>query len=540
MLLYWCMRVKKALLIVSMFVGCVALVHSANGLTYQTEVDVEFNFNAQLSMTITGADDGIVIVDLPPGTARKSNTATINVTTNNVTGYTLTATLGDGATYTNNNLTNTDANATFESLTTGTQHTLSSMGSLNCNCWGHAIGTITDSTTTYKRLNYGDNTINVTVDASGTPKGVYTGTNQTKFTIAAKALSTQPTGTYRNVVTFTALANVIPQTLEQSYATAGKTKYNGFYKMQDMTTAICSATEAVDGLSQMRAIDIRDGKIYWITKLQDGHCWMTQNLDLDLDNSVTYTHADTDLGWGSDSATTTWTPTNSTIQLNSDGQTFSFISSSSAPQSLNVDDWYYAGYNGSLLAGMTVNYLTSSNRTNTNGLIDVNDGNGINYFSNGPFDNNGMHGHIGNYYNWPAAIATNNASNYTSSTYGNVNNNPQNSICPAGWRLPTITSASPTYTSAGSRNEFARLVYLYNGNNLVTDSSAKLEDAPLFFVRGSSISNNIMDPGLDGVCWSSTVSGSSGAYYLSFEESAVGVNYYSGREFGMSVRCVAR
>ena len=29
-------------------------------------------------------------------------------------------------------------------------------------------------------------------------------------------------------------------------------------------------------------IDVRDGKKYWIARLVDGNCWMTQNLDLDF------------------------------------------------------------------------------------------------------------------------------------------------------------------------------------------------------------------------------------------------------------------
>ena len=539
------MKVKRALLIIGMLVGCVVLVRGANGITYQTEVDVEFTFNSQLSMTVTGANDGIVITNLIPGNSDKSNTATVTVTTNSLLGYALTATLGDGSTYTNNNLTNTSANATFSSLATSDRYTLSGMGNLTSNKWGYALGTVVDSTTQYRGLAYGDTLINATTDASGTARTGYSGTNQTKFTIAAKALATQPSGTYRNVVTFTAVANATPQTLEQSYAAAGKSKYGGFYKMQDMTTAICAATEAVDGPSQMRAIDVRDGSIYWITKLQDGHCWMTQNLDLDLDSSKTYTHADTDLGWGSDSTTTSWTPVNSTIQLNSDGRTFTSLGTNgNVPQSLNVGDWYYAGYNGSLLPSTVVDYLTSSNRTNTNGLIDVkNNGSssGVNYFSNGPFDNNGMHGHVGNYYNWAAAIASNNASGYTSSTVGNVANNPQNSICPAGWRLPTITTAAPTYSSPNSKNEFARLIYLYNGNNYVTSSSAKMEDAPLFFVRVGDAVHSLDSPGDIVTYWSSTVHSSTDSRVLYIEDTGVdGVGIADPRNLGNPVRCVAR
>ena len=50
--------------------------------------------------------------------------------------------------------------------------------------------------------------------------------------------------------------------------------------MQDMTTDICTNTEVIGEGSQTQLIDIRDDKVYWATKLADGHCWMTENLDL--------------------------------------------------------------------------------------------------------------------------------------------------------------------------------------------------------------------------------------------------------------------
>ena len=155
--------------------------------------------------------------------------------------------------------------------------------------------------------------------------------------------------------------------------------------------------------------------------------------------------------------------------------------------------------------------------------------------------NNGEHGHVGNYYNWTAAIASNDSSGYTSSTYGNVSNNPQNSICPAGWRLPTVTNASPDYTSADTKREIDRLVYLYNNNSHVTNSSAKLELAPLYFVRSGYISGNTVGAaGNYGQYWSSSVNSSSWAYYFQFTATSVGSGNASLRSYGRSVRCVAR
>ena len=46
--------------------------------------------------------------------------------------------------------------------------------------------------------------------------------------------------------------------------------------MQEMTAEICQASTENE---TKRLTDTRDGKKYWVTKLADGNCWMTQNLD---------------------------------------------------------------------------------------------------------------------------------------------------------------------------------------------------------------------------------------------------------------------
>ena len=68
--------------------------------------------------------------------------------------------------------------------------------------------------------------------------------------------------------------------------------------MQEMTSSICENSPQL-ATKQLR--DIRDGKYYWVTKLADGNCWMTQNLDLDLSTKVALTPNDSDV-------TTNWTP----------------------------------------------------------------------------------------------------------------------------------------------------------------------------------------------------------------------------------------
>ncbi|MBR3229075.1 InlB B-repeat-containing protein [Candidatus Saccharibacteria bacterium] len=307
---------------------------------------------------------------------------------------------------------------------------------------------------------------------------------------------------------------------------------------------------------QYQLTDSRDGKTYWISKLQDGHVWMTQNLDLDLGvntlthNSTTLYHDDTDLGWGTDTATQNWTPVNATQTVTYDSNmkgTFTSLGTTATddtvPKSLDVGDWYYAGYDGTtLLTSTIVNYLTSDNRTNINGVVTVNDGSGNDYFSTAPFSINGNHGHLGNYYNWTAAVASNNTSSYTSYTLSNIANNPQNSICPAGWRLPTITSASPTYNTAGSKNEFARLANLYAnyvGNTSI--SSAGLEATPLFFARSGGINGSSLNlSGFQGYYWSSTVISNTNTSTFMLGATIVSPQAGGNRYAGRSVRCLVR
>ncbi len=58
--------------------------------------------------------------------------------------------------------------------------------------------------------------------------------------------------------------------------------------MQDLTYEIC-ANDARYGESG-KLIDSRDNKIYWVAKLRDGNCWMTQNLDYNDPNSTRITN----------------------------------------------------------------------------------------------------------------------------------------------------------------------------------------------------------------------------------------------------------
>ena len=336
--------------------------------------------------------------------------------------------------------------------------------------------------------------------------------------------------------------------IEKAYARAGKTKQTvggqSYYKMQDMNDSICDAVNVLDEPGQTQLVDIRDNKIYWATKLQDGKCWMTQNLGLDLSNTTALTSDTTDLtSYGSGGYTTangysqqtvngknviSWTPTRATIDASNvtNNSISGWSNDYNTPYSVDPGNWYW-------------NALPFYTSTENNFLAGSG---GTKWQKNTAYANNGEHGHIGNYYNWSAAVASNSTSSYTASTLSNPTNNPQNSICPAGWRLPTVTSASPTYTTAGSQDEFSRLANLYaNYTGSTSLSSENLEKAPLYLVRGGYVGSSQQDnAGYNGYYWSSSVRSSSYAHNLDLRSGYVSPQGNGYRYYGFSVRCVSR
>lgn len=319
-------------------------------------------------------------------------------------------------------------------------------------------------------------------------------------TYAAYVSTTQPAGNYSGQV---------------RYLIAHPYVSPSVYYMQDAATW----KDELGVEDTVLVIDKRDYKSYYVTKLKDGHIWMTQNLAIDLSytdgagNIVmrTFTSEDTDLnviydettgnyaeyggdGYTKDNDIISWTP-DPTAQT-------STIRGTSAPDWRNSNN---VPYSAKKVAGPTTG-----------------------------------HEALGNYYNWTAAIASNNSSSRTGSTLNNVANNPRNSICPKGWRLPTISNQANNIP--GSTNEFGRLNFLYNDERTSgTGSGTKLMEVPLWFVRGGFTYNtSLLRYGEYGLYYSSTVINSNNAYGLYFSNNGVTTAYSYDRYAGWSVRCVAK
>ena len=172
--------------------------------------------------------------------------------------------------------------------------------------------------------------------------------------------------------------------------------------MQDFTASQCASMAQGD---QIQLVDSRDGKTYWVGKLPDGNCWMTQNLDLDLSTSKTLTPADTNIPKN-------WTPSTSTTTSISGYN-------SDTGKSYNPGDKYYEG-----------SYSASDPTT--------------------------MHYHVGNYYQWSAATA-----GYTG--FGRSTR----SICPKGWTLPSERQFQTLIDNGLSGSNFMNApYYLLRGGQL--------------------------------------------------------------------------
>ena len=363
------------------------------------------------------------------------------------------------------------------------------------------------------------------------------------------ANSAQPAGTYNGKVKYVIVHpnsnhNTIPD-LDTAFAVAGKMKVyeeggNSYYAMQDMDSQICSLVGGTGASTATQLVDTRDNNLYWVAKLDDGKCWMTSNLDLGIGNTGPLNSNNTDIsttasgsgiysaGYTEQDGVWTWNPASTAITSsyyisNTSVRPSAWPNSNTTPYSAEGGDTYYYTSN------------TTGNDTRYDSLQDCKNASHTEdeckrYFA-------------GNYYNWSAAIASNNSTNIGST----AEEIASNSICPKGWRLPNASQTDNIY------NEFGRMLYgegitaaLSNGNESVgyyngVTSFNKLRSNPYYFVRSGDINGGTLtDPSVYGFYWSSTVSSSTYAYSLSFS----GTDIYPARNYsrftGRSVRCVAR
>jgi len=458
-------------------------VSAISNITYQTSIDPTFTINPSLNVSLSSPD--LVISDLVPGQSSDSNIITINVESNNQTGYVLNSSVGNSTAYNTDALVNSnDYNATFTNMTT--------TGSLSAGEWGYSYATYDISNSTWSSWsNYAGlplyNSTAKTLATSPT-----NGTTTVQFKIGAYADTDQPSGEYNNIVNFTVVGNAIPTTMYQAFYAASQndptiTQKNGYYKMQDMSPAICSAVTEIP--SEMQLIDVRDDNVYRVAKLTDNRCWMTTNLD--LAGGTQLTSDDTDMP-------STWTlPTTSGFQSSNTLPTSSSIKPTSAT---------------------TMAYLYNSNSATC-----------------------GENSPCYSYYSWTAATL---GSGLDIST---ANTDAPYSVCPKNWHLPNTRTG--TNNAADFRVFMISLGGTASISNYTTSTNPtgttlynKIIASPYnFALSGAKFSDIDFKYGSSrGLYWSSTShSDGTRAYNLYFSSTFVYSADDSNRSHGFAVRCVA-
>ena len=480
-----------------------------------------------ITISISGTPT-ITVAPMPEGTFADSGNININVTSTAASGYTLAIT-GGGSTSLTGTTDNTKSITSISSAID--QNTFSTNTSYN-NMWGYKPSKHYDSSTesVVDNSNYlpsptsnGD-IIDMVSDSSS---------NDYTMSIGARVTNTLGFQSYENN-TFVIAA------VGNSKCNRAATSIDDAICMQDMNDSVINSMTMNQ---QYQLIDERDNKTYYIAKMKDGRVWMTQNLDLDLSTSKPLTSDNTNLTtFGSQNYTTdkgyscsnadtttnctasdetiTWVPASTTLAKSAAS---SWSNQSYTPYSYDYEDYYY--YTNT--SGTNTAYDTESACTSAH-----NDGTCPHY-------------HVGNYYNFTAAVASNSTSGITAN-YTVMGN----SICPAGWRLPNgVTSstssnvgyygeANYTWRAQGIINSYVGYASSasYNTNGYLNISNNPLYLARSGYKNGTSVPSYM---GSNNYYQTNTIYSSSNSYTSYFYSSYAYPGYYYGYRYnGYPIRCI--
>ncbi len=289
------------------------------------------------------------------------------------------------------------------------------------------------------------------------------------------------------------------------------------FLIQDMTPEVCATATAIN--SQALVLDIRDQSSYYIVKAADGRCWMQDNLALDLTNvnvkNAMYSDTDTNHN-------TNTNATNAQLGYLFNGGRVSGDSS--------TDNLPEAGLNG------WTNFISRSipliNTAHTNvvpqGIDDP--------LKELAYSESWK---VGIYYNYCAASAG-------SYCYNNGYDVPDTAIdatadiCPAGWRIPTGGAISSTGNNAGG-GEYQALFNSYPSIDGGESQYIRVRKAlRLPLSGGVDIGSSVRDQGIYGSFLSSTYYSGTHMFDLLISNSSSVPGNYFDREFGGSIRCIAK
>ena len=392
---------------------------------------------------------------------------------------------------------------------------------------------------------------------SGTDMTNTTGGVKLTTTYAAYISKTQPADTYSGQVIYTLVhpaSHAAPIILNTNADDISEVTY-----MQEF--AVVSSTNRqsiIDSMvpeQQYTITDMRDNKTYTIAKYQAGtdsttsqpiyDVWMTKNLDLDIDSNRTYTNEDTDLGYNTTTneyATASWKPARSTYAATTtqthewcQGGTWNsesgYCKNNDTPESYDPGELYW-NLTESDYSDWGEYHSSCGNSTSTP-VCDQSKNPIHTYVSS----TGTTQYHLGNYYNWAAALATNDSSVFNSGTL------VEQSICPAGWTLPRNGVGEDSLYALWNQYGFTSSSYNdANGNGTHDANENALWTSPLYFAAGGNFDGHLDYVGNGGPFWSPAPYYSSfGAWYARFYvDGRVSPSDVVYRGVGNSVRCILR
>ncbi len=315
---------------------------------------------------------------------------------------------------------------------------------------------------------------NTAADGSGT-----TYVDGASYTPDPNAATTKTVNLYAQWEQIPAVGSV-----KRAFLDEGKSKVtiNGskYYKIQDMTTAIC---DLIDEDEDGQLVDERDGTIYNIGKSIDGRCWMLDNLALDIANATVQANLSS---------------TNTNASGESIGHLINGGGTTSDQYAIHgVAYWgRYDYYSDPLI------YADLKNSVNTSDPFEV-----------------ARTWKFGIYYNYCAASAGSYCWGNGESAQSQNKGDATEDICPAGWRMATSSE----------------------WQNLGTVSSSQTRII-LHMPATGYYQNRIIDPQF-GFSWESTASPSaSNMNNYAFHYSSTSGNHVNSsiRRMGLSVRCIAK
>ena len=395
-----------------------------------------------------------------------------------------------------------------------TATTSSLLEDLAVNTYGYYLGT--DAPSVNSNYSGVPTTSDQPIFSTATSSEVSTSDTYT-LSFGLKASFGVPAGDYHTTLTLAVVADPV------ELATLSDLVY-----MQEMSADVCTNSEPEE---TKQLIDQRDGKSYWVAKLADNQCWMTQNLDFDLNGStlpLQIATSDVTTPRGMYEHTTL---SGSMYSNNSPAGTNSFdpglyvksnpasLSSSCGASnygpltSLDDSDCQDAGWT-------SVANLTPSSTALASGTA----------ISGNTYD---THYLVGNYYQFNTAAAD--------SSRDQTNLDVSDSVCPRGWGLP-------------NQSAYSTLLSAYDYSNSTNDGA--IAGAPLYLQLSGYIDyywrfsppgyvNGLINAGNRGRYWTSHAGSANRATSLYFgdlgiiNDDDIQSTANADRYIGGSVRCVA-